>query len=870
MHQSENFLSEEDVRSKLLTEWLVGHGFSLNDFSVEFGFEIQFGRQTYRPRSDIVVRNTEGKNLFIIEVKAPYEKVDERAKRQAISYARLLQKGGIAPFTIITNGKETHIYDSISEELIDGATIPPSHPYVLSGYRISCDDLHLRSEALETLICLSADNLIEFCRSQVSYRMKMLKSNKLDDGKKYIPDLYIDRPDPKDKLETLLETEDQSVIILEGPPQVGKTNFVCHTVEEMLEQGYPCLFYPAIAMQKGLLEEICADFQWLLGDSSTSYQLIHNKLDRILQRTNRKITIFIDGWNEADVRTARLIDLESERLAQYNIRIVVSMTNLAASRLLLDEVGNPSRLAEAAFIDATSVPRLEIQHDHTSIKWNVVSISKYSKDELEQAYKRYSDLYNVVVPPEHHMTDDPFLLRIAMNQFKHQVLPVVLDEPELIAQSIIAKGQRAVGIPKSSIPLLLTTFADTIFQKDAPLLESEIIQKWKISTLDTVPSRLLEAALLIRTHNTIYQPMLDFYYGRERDFVLSTWAREWTDQLSDMAIDELVNELTQTIKTNAGTDALRWFLAQPKQVTILKQLLNTNVLLETPSIHRLLLSSLSSQIAKRQYDINDWIRETTRRGIEDESILVKIEAAKLLVLQTKDDREIEPILINRTGDLENDLVISLLTIEEEFPLSPNSVSSIVLEALYSLHFKLGGNSGDHTEVSALMEELLDHQLPILRTAAAKAYGHIACNAYLESIHNRIVQSKLGIVGYQPSQEHATGITEAIGQLEEIYYGSYCPGWLESLRKEPEQLAAEYNKMCQICQPIIRTYATYECSQQLLNILVSLEPDQDELIQHSQRAIELIADQLALKYQLRLPFDEIEVLYNIRLATNLVT
>ncbi|MEM6402478.1 MAG: type I restriction enzyme HsdR N-terminal domain-containing protein [Cyanobacteria bacterium P01_D01_bin.116] len=207
MNSRENF-SEEDIRTKVVANWLANHGFKPADISVEFSFEIRLGRgifrvgsgkeqSVFRPRADVLVRSCNGRNLLIVEVKAPNEQVDDQAREQGISYARLLREGGIAPFVVVTNGYETRIYDSISGDLVDGTTIPVNHPHVRNGFRVSADDLALRAEALETFISLSPENLMEFCRAQVSQRMRLLRSNDPCSGKKYIPALYIEREQAK-------------------------------------------------------------------------------------------------------------------------------------------------------------------------------------------------------------------------------------------------------------------------------------------------------------------------------------------------------------------------------------------------------------------------------------------------------------------------------------------------------------------------------------------------------------------------------------------------------------------------------------------------------------------------------------------------
>ena len=125
-HNQPALLSEEDIRTRVVTTGLADHGFTAENIFVEFSFELRLGRNvyrvgeelphspTFRPRADVLVHSSDGRNLLIIEVKAPNETLDENVKEQGISYARLLKSGGIAPFVVITNGHETRIYDSIT------------------------------------------------------------------------------------------------------------------------------------------------------------------------------------------------------------------------------------------------------------------------------------------------------------------------------------------------------------------------------------------------------------------------------------------------------------------------------------------------------------------------------------------------------------------------------------------------------------------------------------------------------------------------------------------------------------------------------------------------------------------------------------
>jgi len=84
---------------------------------------LKLGRTTVevgsnKPRSDIggrldvLVKNIQGENLFIVELKGSNQKLTDDDTKQGISYARLLEQ--IAPFVVISNGHESKIFDTIT------------------------------------------------------------------------------------------------------------------------------------------------------------------------------------------------------------------------------------------------------------------------------------------------------------------------------------------------------------------------------------------------------------------------------------------------------------------------------------------------------------------------------------------------------------------------------------------------------------------------------------------------------------------------------------------------------------------------------------------------------------------------------------
>lgn len=836
--------SEDDIRTKVVSTWLSGHGISPNNISIEYSFAIRLGRSiihvedgelkktasptickrdlkssAFRPRADVLVRSIDGKNLIIVEVKAPDEPLDDDARDQGISYARLLHKGNIAPFVVLTNGRETRIFDSITKEQIDGVKIPLHHPYAKAGFCISGDDLLLQSEALEILISLSPKNLIAFCEAQSTFRMSRLRSDDLNSGKKYIPSLYVEREAAKKDLLELLENQKRRVVILVGLPQVGKTNFVCHMVEERIAQGNPSLFYPAIGVQRSLLHEISEDFGWVLGDINSSHQFIHHKLRSVLRRAGKRLVVFIDGWNETDIKLAQIIDQESERLSCDEIQIVISMTNIAAGRLLKGNAGNPSFIADAALISDQAIQLIETSPDASKkTNWSVVLVNRYSPEEVEEAYSKYAQVYDVQVPATHKRVDEPYLLGIAMRLFQHSSLPINLDEPDLLEKFIQDKINRAIGLERYDTRMLLYKLAEEIFNNGAPVSKEVASKLWNIPVVEKIPTGLFEAALLAEVTSEKCLPSIDFYYGRDRDFIIAYWAQNWLNKLQKQA--DLVFEFNQASSSNAGLEALRWFFKQSKHIEYIKSRNGNLPTYDNPLIRRTLLTALCDLVARSHDTDSKWLEYAINHATSDPDNLVRIEAAKLTALIAKSEDDLVTVLPNDI--LLEDFILEILSINEEYPLEVRSVGQVVLDALRELHWQSSMEEFKGSEITSILTKLMNHRSRIIREGAASCLGYIEPWIFFQVL---AIKVKAGILNSNSKsiKEYATGVLHASKVLSHYYYGDMCPGQLEFLCEDPEELSYEYKKMCPVLEPVINLYSSKEIVQSLMNILEDLRP-----------------------------------------------
>ncbi|WP_430933255.1 type I restriction enzyme HsdR N-terminal domain-containing protein [Saccharicrinis sp. 156] len=593
--------SEEDLRTKIVYNWLLDKGINEKEISLEKTFTILLGKgkKTISGRSDILVRKSNGINLFVIEVKKVEHKLNEDDKRQAISYATALD-GGIAPFTILTNGKESRIYDSVTKELISNKSIPINHPYIINGFKPSGDFLSARIEALEYLISLSKENLITFCKGQVSFRMRKLKSTDIHSERKYIPQLYIDRKNESKKLKKHLFENGNDLVLVTSPPQNGKTCFLCNTVENYLNENIACLFYPANELRGGLLNTIKEDFNWIQNSDDSPLHII-NRLERILRDTNQKLLLFIDGWNELNQDIALQLNEECCRLENRNIKIILSCTSFSVRRLLFDNNSNPEYISDRTGIDKKRADILYVRKLNSD-KGAHVQLDDFDSGSLHwKARKIYEAEYNTKIPVD-DLLRNPFYLRLFAEIYTNRQDVVQVDNSVLIKKSIISKAIRA-GIKEIEALSVLGNLASYAFENGAPI---DISQLNKLpGNIDT--EKYEDAGLLIFGNPKMDTYEINFYYTIDRNYMISIIHRKWHNLFSiKKSMTDINAELEKCCKNECSLEALKWFLSCPEYIENLKYLYDNHIdKLQYPNVISIIKYSI---IQNAELIELDWLR----------------------------------------------------------------------------------------------------------------------------------------------------------------------------------------------------------------------------------------------------------------------
>ena len=472
--------------------------------------------------------------------------------------------------------------------------------------------------------------------------MRQLRDTDPSSGKKYIPCLYVNRKKSNERIVQLLDDRQARVVAVFGRPQVGKTNLLCRFAEDRVLEGHAVLFYPAISLNAGLLIEIADDFGWILGDHDP-VAVLASKLGQILRHAGSRLTLIIDGWNEAEVETARKIDRECERICSgdRSIQLVISFTHSAAYRLLV-HAGNPAFLAEAVGIGLRGFEIIESDPSFAARQpgWSAVSVDPYNPDEQEQAYELYADHFAVTVPDSHRRTGDPYLLAVAMRHFAGRTLPDAMDEPELIRAWLEARIARTTSC-SFDIRSALTELASAMIAEGSPLSERSAKRCWGLPAITPIPPALSELALLANLVGGS-ERYIDFYNSRDRDYVISHWAFRWSERLSLREI--LWEELADVARARPGVDAVAWFFRQPTCVPLLLDADRSLPTVPLVELRRVFLASLGQLVRTASHDFSNhyerWMSQCREWATSDTDLRCRVEATKLMVGMTEEEEDL--------------------------------------------------------------------------------------------------------------------------------------------------------------------------------------------------------------------------------------
>lgn len=585
-------MNEESIKNQVILPYLQSIGAGIDELKFESPFSVRLGRNVYRiekdtpsemahGRSDILCKRGD-QNLFIIEVKADNVEITEDDVDQGISYARLVHP--IAPFVIVTNGKTTRVIDTITKKNLSGIDINTQSVFWQGGCKLNAEEeIQQRYDALTRFIGYSTQNLIAFSRSQMNDRIGELRGSQNELNKKYIPELYLDRPEIKDLFQEFLESSSQCFTMV-GEAGVGKTNYIC-ALSESIIGDHVVLFFNVATLSGDIISSIKEDFNWIFSSNLDAPEILRRLYSLLDKRGKQKVCIFLDAIDEA-TSPSFVLDLNNfaRRLKDFpDVRLCISCKTSEYNKFLFHQ-GDPTILYESIF-------RLKSIDERGGIRENnpySVLIQRFNENELpklETIYKKtfgFNGTLSGNVRDECHLG---FMLRVVAEVYRNSQLPTVIDNIILINTYLEKKFDKVdAEISRNCLREIGSTLIESkplpSSQKQRLLVdkieESELRKRLCLNVTDKLPSGLFSYNILTRTEIDGLR-YIGFYYSRIRDYAVAILALK----LPSLTDDEFRKKIPLLFENSAGQSALSWYtsIANVSQRTILNEHYISNALI---------------------------------------------------------------------------------------------------------------------------------------------------------------------------------------------------------------------------------------------------------------------------------------------------
>lgn len=548
-------MTEEEIRGNLLLPYLKDLGFNVSEISLEKSFTIRLGRGKCKTgRSDILCKR-HNKNLFVIELKNDSISITQDDIDQGISYARSLLDN-IAPFTIVSNGKITRIFDSISRQEISEISISEQSSFWKNGCTLSTEeDLRIRYEALKNFISLSPENLKLFCDKQVLDRMGQILGDIDSSYSKFVKELHIQRKDLQRTFDNFVNS-DNSTFGLVGSAGIGKTSSFCSLALQSLSNNF--VFFYNSAIIKSPLESISQDLN-LVFSSSNNSDTVLKKLDEIGRYTSKRVLIFIDAIDE---NTNPYISIELSDIALAaknldNVKILISCKSNIWNSILKPN-NTPTHLYEELSKSHKTISSLDNCPGYL--------LNEFTEEELEAIIPLYQKAFGFKGAISNSLFNNlknGFFLRIFSEVYYQKQIPQKIDDKKLIKKYLDQSLERtkinnrvALKI-LSEIGLILINHKYSEWQahEDEGLDVDCILEKLNFEIDKNLPEELFSRNILIKS-NKEDSYNVSFYYSKIRDYIICFHSYK-LNKKGDQEFYDILYELYQN---HIGQSAISFFI----------------------------------------------------------------------------------------------------------------------------------------------------------------------------------------------------------------------------------------------------------------------------------------------------------------------
>ncbi|PFT28958.1 type I restriction enzyme HsdR N-terminal domain-containing protein [Bacillus cereus] len=325
------YMNEEQVKNTVIVPYFKKMGFLTDEIEFETHFKINIPRQgkihigeeiIKNVYSDILYKtliNGELRNIILVEVKRENHTIEQKDIEQAINYARLLDE--IAPYSVVTNGRNTRIFDTITKLELTNTDLSKSS-FIVSGYNLTISE-NIREIALKTFIGLDRKNLLNFCQLQSERNFNDIRSKTIS-NKSIIDGIHCNRNKYMSEFKNFMNSKSKIYAVI-GNSGVGKTNYL-YSLWESYKDHFPILFYSAGLLNQRLINAIHEDFQFLLNQEYSISELIRRFDDITKRHEDQRFYIIIDGLDEHPNNIELRNELNDliKKIQDSNIFLIVS------------------------------------------------------------------------------------------------------------------------------------------------------------------------------------------------------------------------------------------------------------------------------------------------------------------------------------------------------------------------------------------------------------------------------------------------------------------------------------------------------------------------------------------------------------------
>jgi hypothetical protein len=520
-------MNEEEVKVFIILPWLQHLGLSPEELRLETSFTLRIGTNSVviggrrnkaiqRARLDILVHRR-GVNLLVIEVKEPSETLSGDDRDQAISYARLLTQ--VAPFALITNGKDFQLYDVLTKE-----QVTPENTRFPDGATLALPN-EARLEALRLFFGLTPENLAIFARTQAERAIEPLVGGPGDYAAVYIPETHIEREDLTAEVQVFL-TGARPLFVLAGESGMGKSSVMVDLARTLADGGSPVLFLRGALLQGDILDEIAGEVEWAFGGQRGSI----DTLRRLAENGGGKpLIVMIDGVEDWGY-SAKVQNLSAlaAHASGANVRVIVSCKT-ANWELFIWALGSRTGI-ETTIHGATEQYGFSAQVGPFSPREFFAAVKKHRK-----AYRIAGGGFDPAAMSEAKRS--PFMLRLmfqvkaaesqARGRRPFDAVPgrIAFDSKGFF-EAYLRFAARRTGQEEVVVSALIAT-ATILYENDQEWVEEQALRAaLGLPITEQFPPALFEQRLLIGAGEPGLR-RIGFGFGLLRNYIIAFHVRRW-------------------------------------------------------------------------------------------------------------------------------------------------------------------------------------------------------------------------------------------------------------------------------------------------------------------------------------------------------